>query len=355
MTGARAAGGLRIAVSAGHDLIAAAVLKLLYERDVAVADVIALSDEADPDLERSGPLWGDSTIELVDTATADLAGVDLLFLCPPCAHPLALLERAVESGARVIDLIGVARDGGEAAIVAPDLPAFPGSVVDLKPDPEARVYRCPDPLALILATVLAPLAVECGLSSLRVQWLLPASSLGEPGIRELAGQAENLFNQRDLPTALYGRQIAFNLLAGAPAPADSLQSSAHDLEQLLGDHDIPVDQRAVWVPVFFGVSATLWIETRQAVTQERLTALLREAPGLLLAEPGTPETPFPSPVEHALESDAVHLGLLGPDLAAVHGQVLWLVADDVRRGRALAAVRIAERLVEVLADPGAAA
>ncbi len=348
MTNARAAGGLRIAVSAAHDLVAGTLLKLLYERDVAIAEVLALSDEADPDLERSAPLWGDDPIELQDTAAANLTGIDLLFLCPPCADPLALLERAVESGARVIDLIGVHRPGFEAALVAPDLPELPGSQAALRADPESRVYRCPDPLALILATVLAPLAQEAGLESLRVQWLLPASTLGEPGIRELAGQAENLFNQKDLPVALYGRQMAFNLLAGAPAPSDPLPSCARDLELMLGDLDASADLRAVWVPVFFGVCATLWVETQKPLAPERLLEVLKQAPGLMLAEPGTVDTPFPSPVEHALDSDAIHLGVLGRDLAALNGHVLWLVADDVRRGRALAAVRIAETLA--LAD-----
>lgn len=342
MSAAREHTPIRVAVSGADDLIGGAVLKLLFERDFAVAEAIALCDA--PDGDTVAPLWGDEPLELVETHSADLSGVDLLFLCPPCAEPLAVLERAIESGVRVIDLIGVERDGLERVLMAPDLPVIGADYGQRSPDPQARVHACPDPLALILATVLVPIAAEVGLTALRAQFLLPASTLGEPGVRELAGQVENLFNQRDLPTGLYGRQLAFNLLAGPPAPTDHLARAAQDFADLLGEPAIPADFRAVWVPVFFGLSATVWLETGSAIDGERLRLLLRAAPGIILRDDGELDTPFPSPVEHALDSDAVHVSLLGADAAGTHGHVIWLVADDIRRGRALNGVRIAESL-----------
>ena len=335
----------RIAVSAANDLVAGSVLRLLEERGASIADVRGLTDanidEADP------PQWVGEAVVLEDAASADLTGVDLLFLCPPCADAEALLERAVDCGAQVIDLIGVDRGLDEVLLVTPDLTLPAGARAVSSPDGEARVHRSPDPLALILATVLLPLAEVAGLVSIRVQLLLPASTLGEPGVRELAGQAENLFNQRDMPQALYGRQIAFNLLSGdaGPATAGLLAAAARDLGALLGDHAAPTDLQVTWVPVFFGSAATLWVETSEKLDQTRLRELLRVAPGLILTDPAGADGTTPTPVEHALDSDAVHVALLGEDGASPRGQVLWLVADDVRRGRALNAVRVAECLM----------
>ena len=157
----------------------------------------------------------------------------------------------------------------------------------------------------------------------------------------------DLFNQRDMPQALYGRQIAFNLLSGdaGPATAGLLAATARDLGALLGDHAAPTDLQVTWVPVFFGSAATLWVETSEKLDQTRLRELLRVAPGLILTDPAGADGTTPTPVEHALDSDAVHVALLGEDGASPRGQVLWLVADDVRRGRALNAVRVAECLM----------
>jgi aspartate-semialdehyde dehydrogenase len=334
---------LSIALSGAHDLVAGAVLKLLGERDFPVAAVLALSDAVGAEVE--APTWGEHTLELESSASAELGGIDLLFLCPPCDDPLALLERAVEAGARVIDLIGVDREQVDQVLLAPDLAMIDGSGVDRLPDGRSRVYRSPDPLALILATVILPLIAEAGMASLRVQWLLPASTLGESGVRELAGQAENLFNQRELPAAVFGRQLAFNLLAGTSVPFDPLRATARDLATLLGDLDAPSDLRGIWVPVFFGAAATVWLETAEYLDPARASELLRSAPGLLLSDPVEQGGKHcPSPVEDALDSDAVHVALLGGDGAGNRGHVLWVVADDVRRGRALNALRIAEML-----------
>jgi aspartate-semialdehyde dehydrogenase len=333
----------KIAVTGAHDLVAGALLRLLAEREFPVESILALSDVVDGELE--APYWNDAPLGLELALEADLSGIDLLFLCPPCADAEALLERAVDAGARVIDMIGLERMEDESLLITPDLEPLPGANAVALPDGWRRVLRCPDPLALILATALLPLVRRAGLGSLRVQCLLPASILGEPGVRELAGQAENLFNQRDLPEALYGRQIAFNLLAGEAGPGTPMAPVQRDLTALLGDFDAPSDLRAIWVPVFFGAAATVWLETSEILAVEVVRDLLRTAPGLVLSDPSADDGPFPTPVEHALDSDAVHVALLGVDGASRRGHVLWVVADDVRRGRALNAVRIAECLL----------
>ncbi len=343
MTASSEGDRLRLAITGAHDLVAAAVLRLLEERLFPVEELRALSDV--PVDEAEAPQWRGEALLLEPAADADLSGLDLLFLCPPCSDPEGMIERAVDCGARVIDLIGVARGFDEVTLTAPDLELPEGARARAEPDAELRVQRSPDPLALILATAILPLVRVAGLSSLRAQLFLPASTLGEPGVRELAGQAENLFNQRDLPQALYGRQIAFNLLCGTAGPADELAASVRDLAALLGDFDAPTDLRAVWAPVFFGCAATLWLETSEMLDSEAVRELLRTAAGLVLNDPAGDDGACPTPVEHALDSDAVHVAWLGKDAANPRGHVLWVVADDIRRGRALNAVRIAERLI----------
>ncbi|MDE3011283.1 MAG: hypothetical protein KGI67_10385 [Pseudomonadota bacterium] len=335
----------RVAVTGAHDLVAASLLRVLEERDFPVEDLRALTDAAVDGDEVDAPQWRGEAVLLESAADADLSGLDLLFLCPPCRDAESLLERAVDAGAQVIDLIGVDRGLDELLLATPDLDLPDGARARSEPDPEARVHRNPDPLALIVAMAILPLARAGGLSSLRAQLLLPASTLGEPGVRELAGQAENLFNQRELPQAVYGRQIAFNLLSGSAAPAEPLPAAGRDLAALLGDFDAPSDLRATWVSVFFGCAATLWVETSELLPTEQVRELLRTAPGLFLSDAAGDDGVCPNPVEHALDSDAVHVTLLGVDHASRRGHVLWVVADDIRRGRALNAVRIAECLL----------
>ncbi|MGL5664819.1 MAG: Asd/ArgC dimerization domain-containing protein, partial [Shewanella sp.] len=105
---------------------------------------------------------------------------------------------------------------------------------------------------------------------------------------------------------------------------------------------ILVNATAVRVPVFYGHSEAVHIETRQPADAEDIKALLRDAEGVVLFES---DDEYPTAVTHAAGTDPVYVGRVRKDISHSHGINLWVVSDNIRKGAALNSVQIAEILV----------
>jgi aspartate-semialdehyde dehydrogenase len=99
------------------------------------------------------------------------------------------------------------------------------------------------------------------------------------------------------------------------------------------------------VPVFYGHSEAVHIETSDKITAEQARELLRQAPGVVLVDERKPGG-YPTPVGEAAGTDAVYVGRIREDISHERGLDLWIVSDNIRKGAALNAVQIAELLIE---------
>jgi len=115
-----------------------------------------------------------------------------------------------------------------------------------------------------------------------------------------------------------------------------------ETQKIFGDDDILVNATAVRVPVFYGHSEAVHIETRQVADAEDIKALLRNAEGVVLFES---DDEYPTAVTHAAGTDPVYVGRVRKDISHSHGINLWVVSDNIRKGAALNSVQIAEILV----------
>jgi aspartate-semialdehyde dehydrogenase len=113
----------------------------------------------------------------------------------------------------------------------------------------------------------------------------------------------------------------------------------------MGDNAIQVNPTAVRVPVFFGHSEAVHIETREKVSAEQARVLLENAPGVTLLD-GREDGGYPTPVTESAGEDATFVGRVREDISHPRGLDLWVVADNVRKGAALNSVQIAEILVK---------
>jgi aspartate-semialdehyde dehydrogenase len=112
----------------------------------------------------------------------------------------------------------------------------------------------------------------------------------------------------------------------------------------MGDDSIQVNPTTVRVPVFFGHSEAVHIETRDKITAEAARALLEKAPGVTVIDTRQ-DGGYPTAVTDAAHADAVFVGRIREDISHPRGLNLWVVADNVRKGAALNSVQIAEVLV----------
>ena len=141
-------------------------------------------------------------------------------------------------------------------------------------------------------------------------------------------------------------QIAFNLIPHI----DDFQDNGYTREEMklvwetrkiLGDPTIQVNPTAVRVPVYFGHSEAVHIETREKISLAAARALLESAPGVTVVDEPVAGG-YPTPVTHAAGTDAVFVGRLREDISHPRGLAMWIVSDNIRKGAALNAVQIAE-------------
>jgi aspartate-semialdehyde dehydrogenase len=118
-----------------------------------------------------------------------------------------------------------------------------------------------------------------------------------------------------------------------------------ETRKIMGDDSIMVNPTAVRVPVFYGHSEAIHIETRDKITAEQATALLKAAPGIVVLDERN-DGGYPTAVTEASGHDPVYVGRIREDISHTNGLNLWVVADNVRKGAALNSVQIAEVLVE---------
>jgi aspartate-semialdehyde dehydrogenase len=193
---------------------------------------------------------------------------------------------------------------------------------------------------------LAPIHREVGIERINVATYQSVSGAGRSALEELGRQTGALLNFQDADPQRFPVQIAFNLI---PHIDDFLDNGftkeemklVWETRKILGDDSIQVNPTAVRVPVFFGHSEAVNVETKTKITADEARALLRTAPGIEVVDDRAPGG-YPTPVTHASGTDAVYVGRIREDLSHPRGLNLWIVSDNIRKGAALNAVQLAE-------------
>jgi len=173
---------------------------------------------------------------------------------------------------------------------------------------------------------------------------------GRSALEELGKQTGQLLNFQAIDPQRFPVQIAFNLI---PHIDDFLENGftkeemklVWETRKILGDDNIQVNPTAVRVPVFYGHSEAVAIETTRKVSAEQARALLAASPGVEVVDERKAGG-YPTPVTHASGNDAVYVGRIREDISHPRGLNLWIVSDNIRKGAALNAVQLAELVAQ---------
>jgi aspartate-semialdehyde dehydrogenase len=199
-----------------------------------------------------------------------------------------------------------------------------------------------------MLVALKPIYDAVGIKRIVVATYQSVSGTGYKGIEELAAQTRDLLSGLDVVNEVYPHRIAFNCLPHI----DSFTENGYTKEEMkmvnetmkiFDDQSIKVTATCVRVPVFFGHSEAVWIETGRPISPEAARELLNRAPGLLVVdEPQNNQYPLAS---EAVSRDEVFVGRIRSDPSCENGLALWVVADNIRKGAATNAVEIAELMI----------
>ncbi len=328
--------GLRVAVVGATGVVGEALLELLAESSLQVAEVAALASSESVGREVS---YGRKSVVVDDLATFDFSGWDLALFSAGGAVSAEFAPRAVEAGCIVIDNTSHFRMDPAVPLVVPEVN---GAVLD---DFTGGIIANPNCSTIQLLLAVAPIHRAVGVTRVNVATYQSVSGAGKAAMEELGRQSADRFNFRDPVPEVFSTPIAFNLIAAI----DEIEDNGYTREEMkmhretrriLDSDEIAVNATAVRVPVFIGHGEAVHLETSSPIGLDEVRALLESAPGISVLPDGEVATP----ATHAAGTNPAWVCRLRRDLSHANGLDFWVVADNVRKGAALNAIQIAEKL-----------
>ncbi len=200
-----------------------------------------------------------------------------------------------------------------------------------------------------MLVALKPIYDAVGIERINIATYQAVSGTGKPAIEELSGQTANILNGKDVQCDVYPKQIAFNILPHIDVFKENGYTKEEmkmvwETNKIFEDDAILVNPTAVRVPVFYGHSEALHIETREKITVERATQLMRDFNGITVIDERC-DGGYATAVTEGANNDDVFVSRIREDISHPKGIDLWVVADNVRKGAALNSVQIAEILI----------
>jgi aspartate-semialdehyde dehydrogenase len=296
--------------------------------------------------------WKDTEILVEDAATADYAGLDVVFFSAGGSTSLRLAPIVTAAGAIVIDNSSAWRGDPEVPLVVAEV-----NPQALRAIPKGIVAN-PNCTAMAAMPVLKPLHDAAGLRRLVVSTYQAVSGGGAAGVRELQSQLRQVGSDCAAlvhdgragdfpPPQKWAVPIAFNVVPLNYRLVEDGYSEEEvklrdESRKILGIPDLPVSGTCVRVPVYTGHSLSINAEFERDLPVDVALELLRRAPGVSLAD-------VPNPLE-ATGCDDVFVGRVRRDPTVRHGLALFVTGDNLRKGAALNAVQVAEVLHQAGAE-----
>ena len=330
-----------VAVVGATGAVGEAMLAILHERKFPIKELIPLASERSAGEKID---FGNHKITVRDLATFDPAGVDIALFSAGGSVSKEYAPKFAAAGAIVID-------NSSAFRMEPDVPLV---VAEVNPDELKNIPRGivanPNCSTMQMVVALAPIHRAVGIERINVATYQSVSGGGRSAMEELGKQTAAILGFQDPDPKRFPVQIAFNLIPHI----DDFQENGYTREEMklvwetqkiLGDPSIQVNPTAVRVPVFFGHSEAVHIETRRKISADEARALLEKAPGVVVVDERKAGG-YPTPVTHASGRDPVYVGRIREDVSHPNGLDLWVVSDNIRKGAALNAVQLAELLLK---------
>lgn len=326
-----------VAVVGATGAVGETMLSILEERRFPIANLIVLASERSAGTRVK---FGNRDVVVQDLATFDPTGVDIALFSAGGSISKEYAPKFAAAGAVVIDNSSSFRYDDDVPLVVSEV-----NPEQIRNRPRGIIAN-PNCSTMQLMVALKPLYDAVGIERINVATYQSASGAGRSGMEELGRQTAGILNFQDAEPKRFQVQIAFNLIP----QIDDFQDNGYTKEEMklvwetrkiLGDDSIRVNPTAVRVPVFYGHSEAVNIETREKIGVEQARALLAKAPGVEVVDEHAPGG-YPTPVTHASGRDAVYVGRIREDFSHPRGLNLWIVSDNIRKGAALNAVQIAE-------------
>ncbi|MCK5896250.1 MAG: aspartate-semialdehyde dehydrogenase [Cocleimonas sp.] len=331
-----------VAVVGATGAVGEVMLSILAERDFPVGTVYALASERSAGKRVE---FGDQTLIVKNLADFDFSKVQIGLFSPGGAISKIYAPIAAKAGCVVIDNTAEFRYEDDIPLVIPEV--NPHAIANYT---NRGIIANPNCSTIQMLVALKPIHDAVKITRINVATYQAVSGTGNPAIKELASQTAALLNAQDIKTNIYPKQIAFNVLPQIDVFLDNGYTKEEmkmvwETRKIFEDDDILVNPTAVRVPVFYGHSEAIHIETREKISVDYAKALLNEASGVVVIDEREAGG-YPTAVTEGVNTDPVYVGRIREDISHHSGLNMWVVADNVRKGAALNSIQIAEVLIQ---------
>jgi len=335
-------GAIDIAVVGATGVVGEAMLEILAERKFPVGKVHALASERSVG---KTMMFGNKSLAVSDLAEFDFSQCKIGLFSAGASVSDVYAPKASAAGCVVIDNTSRFRYDDEVPLVVPEV--NPEKIAEYA---QSGIIANPNCSTIQLVVALKPIYDAVGIKRINIATYQSVSGAGRSAVKELARQTSELLNGRPLEIAGDAKQIAFNAVPHIDEFLDNGYTREEmklvwETRKILDDDSIAINPTAVRIPVFFGHSEAVHIETETKISARDVCELLRNAAGVELMD-GTEAGQYPTAVTESAGNDPVYVGRVREDISHASGINLWIVSDNIRKGAALNSVQIAEILAK---------
>ena len=323
-----------VAIVGATGLVGNEMLVVLEERKLPVAEVRLFASQ-----DSVGEVYkfreDEVSVKLLEDDSFE--GVDIALFATSSELSAKFVPLAVKAGAIAIDNSSHFRMSSDVPLVVPE--------VNFESALGKKIIANPNCSTIQLVPILNEIHKLAGLKHVVVSTYQSVSGAGKAALDELWSQSIAVFNQQEMTHEAFQHQIAFNCIPQIDVFLENGFTKEeykiiNESRKILDIPTLKITATAVRVPVFYGHAESVFVETERTITAEGFMQALGKVPGIVVHY--SPEE-YPMQLDVA-GNDEIHVGRIRNDDSVPHGLSLWIVADNVRKGAALNAVQIAERL-----------
>ena len=333
---------VNVAIVGATGAVGEALIEILEQRNFPVGELYLLASERSAG---TTLMFKNKPIMVTDLAEFDFSKAQIGLFSAGGSISEVYAPKAAAAGCIVVDNTSHFRYDDDIPLVVPEV------------NPEAiasyttrNIIANPNCSTIQMLVALKPIHDAVGIKRISVATYQAVSGTGKPAIEELAKQTAELLNGREAKAEVYPQQIAFNVLPQIDVFLDNGYTKEEmkmvwETQKIFDDPNILVSATCARVPVFYGHSEAVQIETSESVDLSDVINLLEQAEGVEVMDKRE-SGGYPTPVTEAADSNPVYVGRIRKDISLENGISFWLVSDNIRKGAALNSIQIAEMLIK---------
>ena len=331
-----------IAVVGATGAVGETMLSILEQRQFPVGKIYPLASNRSA----GGSIrFNGKNVLIGDLADFDFSQVQIGLFSAGGSVSEEYAPKAAAAGCVVIDNTSHFRYDDDIPLVVPEV--NPEAIAQYR---KRGIIANPNCSTIQMLVALKPIYDAVGIERINVATYQAVSGTGKSAITELAGQTAKLLNGKKAEAKVYPKQIAFNVLPQIDVFLENGYTKEEmkmvwETKKIFNDETIMVNPTAVRVPVFYGHSEAIHVETKEKISAAKARELLSNFDGITVMDEHK-DGGYPTAVSDSAGNDDVYVGRIREDISHPRGLNMWVVADNVRKGAALNSVQIAELLVK---------